>query len=212
MDNHNIPDKIVDTVISPELIDTGIDIAEICLDKLLDEDFLKEIPFIKTIFGITKGIISVRDKIFMAKVVTFLVSLKDISKEDREFFSRKISEDAEFKRKVGNDLIQILDRLNDLKKPEILAIIFTYFLKNKIDYDDFRRLGSAVDSAFIDDLAVLSGGDRTGPHDSNYLSNLQHTGLTDLEVGKSWDDVGEIRFKLSSLGQLYVKIMTGTIE
>ena len=213
--NNNIPDKIVDNIVSPALASTGMDIAEIGLDKLLDDNFLKELPGIKTIFGIAKGVINIRDKIFMAKVAKFLLSLHNISEQDRKSFQKKISDDQKFKCKIGDTLVFVLDRLNDLEKPEILAKIFTYFLNEKIDYDGFRRLGAAIDLAFIDDLKGLMRNESTFPsgvYNSAYLPNLVHTGLVAFEGGKTWNDVGEIQFKLSRLGQLYIQIMTGTLD
>jgi hypothetical protein len=209
MNNKDIPSKILDNAISSDLTSTGMDIAEIGLDRFLDDSFLKEIPCIKTIFGIAKGVINIRDKIFMAKVAKFLLSLRNISEEDRKSFQNKISEDYKFKRELGDSLVLLLDRLNDLEKPEILATIFTYFLKGKIDYGEFRRLGTAIEMAFIDDLKKLIF--PPGAYDSNHLLNLVHTGLIAFEGGKTWNDVGAIQFKLSYLGQLYVKIMTGTL-
>lgn len=211
--NGNIPDRIIENTISSTLVSAGMDITEIGLDKLLDDNFLKELPFIKTIFGIANGVINIRDKIFMAKVAKFLLSLHNISEHDRESFQKKISGDKKFKRKLGGDLMFLLDRLNDLEKPEILAKIFTYFLKEKVDYGEFRRLGVAIELAFIDDLKRLMGDESvfTPGVNSAYLSNLAHTGLVAFEGGKTWNDVGEIQFKLSHLGQLYVQIMTGTL-
>lgn len=215
VENSNISNQILDNAVSTELVGTAIDISEIGLDKLLDENFLKEIPCIKTIYGVFKGAVHIRDKIFMAKVAKFLLSLRNVSKAEREAFQKKLSSNSKIKRKLGDNLFLLLDRFNDLEKPEILAKVFTYFLKEKIDYDAFRRLGAAIELAFIDDLRRITGSMRTPSPDMrnvNYLANLIHTGLVAFEGGKSWNNIGQIEYQLSSLGHLYVDIMTGGIE
>jgi hypothetical protein len=43
-----------------------------------------------------------------------------------------------------------------MKKPPMLAKAFAYFIKGEIQEEEFRRLASAIDLAFVDDLELLA--------------------------------------------------------
>ncbi|MGH7525377.1 MAG: hypothetical protein ACREMX_01590, partial [Gemmatimonadales bacterium] len=89
--------------------------------------------------------------------------------------------DPELRRRTGEALLLLLDRMDDLQKPEILAALFRASAAGKLSFDQFRRLGSAIDLAIVADLRELAAGrDRTAGQPGKHLENLMRTGLTAL--------------------------------
>jgi hypothetical protein len=207
MNSDNLPDQIVDSVYSPELNEVGIEITEIGFDCLLDDGVLKDLPVIGTIIKSIKGFVDIRDHIFIAKVAKFLFALKDTPLHHRESFKQRIHDDPKLKKKIGGTLVLLLDRLDDLEKPDILAKCFRSYLGEKTSFDDFRRLGAAIDIAFIGDLRKLY---LDSNENQQVLANLVRTGLVDFMasgIKATWNDMGKIIYELSSIGRLFTKIM-----
>ncbi len=212
MEPSKLSDQIVDSVYSPELADVSFEIAELGLDELLDEGVLKDLPVIGIIVKCFKGAMDIRDRLFIIKVAKFLFKIRNAKEKDREKFRKKISIDAKLKRKVGDTLVLLLDRLDDLEKPDLIAKCFVCYLSDKITFGEFKRLSSAIDLAFLDDLKILSGSNiETDSFSPDYLSNLAKTGLAKLKVLNEWTNVGEVEYTISPLGELFVNIMTDSL-
>lgn len=212
MHRENLPERIVDSVYSPKLSDLGKEFAEMGLDQLLDEGFLKDLPLIGSIVKVFKGVLDIRDRIFIAKIARFLYRLSKIPQENRDRFKNKISQEPKLKQRVGETLILIFDRLDDLEKPDFIAKCFSSYLGGKISFAQFRRLASAVDMAFVDDLkALVVRKAEKGEYSDDHLANLSRTGLVDFKAGGiegTWEEIGTIKYTVSSLGQLFINIIS----
>lgn len=208
----NLPNKIVESVYSPELNQLGLDVAEVAFDALLDDGILKDLPIIGSIVTLFKGAMDFRDRIFVAKIARFLFNLTSTPSEQRESFKREINQNAKFKQKVGASLVLILDRLDDIEKTDFLAKCFRTYLCNNISFDQFRRLSAAIDIAFIDDLKTICS-ELTNVEEEEHicLSNLARTGLVEFRasgIPGTWNEMGTIRYSLSPLGRQFVGIIT----
>ncbi len=222
MDIEKVPEIIVDGTVDANLASIATDVAELGLDTLLDEGFLKDLPAIGLIIKSLHFTKNIKDRLFVAKVAKFLMALKDTSEKDKNLFRKRISKDLAFKKKVGETLLLILDRLDDLNKPEIVARVFQAFMANKISYSEFRRLASAIDIAFLDDLLALleekpSLMVKRG-HRENIRENLFRAGLcsiavdvnvdVDTRINKSNANAdADVSYIITGLGKLFIKIM-----
>jgi len=213
MTSDNLPEQIIDSIYSTELNEIAVDFAEFGMDQLLDEGALKEIPLIGPIVRLFKGALDIRDKIFIAKIARFLFSLSNTGHIHRASFNQKINEDKKLKKKVGESLVVILDRIDDFEKPDLIAKCFGNYLVGKISYSEFRRLAVAIDMAFINDLRALLGQiieeDR---YAEDHLTNLSRTGLVDFEKRGTLEELETTKFKISSLGQLFIDIMNDSLK
>jgi hypothetical protein len=110
---------------------------------------------------------------------------------------------------LSEAIVLILDKLDDLEKPEMVAKAFAAFVRSKIPYECFRRLSSAIDIGFIEDLKVLAY--KPDVYWSPYLPNLVRTNLAGLHVYSAYDNAvdGDTRlgFNLNPLGEIFVKCM-----
>ncbi len=205
----SLPAKVVESVYSPELNNLALDLSEVGLDLFLDEGFIKDLPVVGTIVQLFKTGLDIRDRIFLAKVALFLFRLKEVPSKDRHSFEQKVINDAKYKKKVGLALVLILERLDDLEKPDMIAKCFSNYISNKITFTQFRRLSSAIDLAFIDDLKELLGLSVEKSRSVN--ENLARTGLVKFHDNGSLGG-GEPFYFLSPLGNLFMDIMNDKLD
>ena len=117
----NISDNLADTVAEIGLMGLPAEILEFSIDQVLDEGLLKDIPFVG---WVSKGITlqrSISDRILFHKILRFLLTLESIESGSKESYRQKIKSNPKFKRKVGEQLLLILDRIDDLSKPQMIA-------------------------------------------------------------------------------------------
>ncbi|MDQ7024584.1 MAG: hypothetical protein Q9P01_12045 [Anaerolineae bacterium] len=153
-DEKSIEDVMVDSIAIGKVRDLVSDIAEVGLDSILDSGLLKDFPLIGIIAKTVGAAFAIRDRIFAKKVLSFLAQLDDIPQHKKQEFVDSLK-DAKERRKVGETLILLIDRLDDIGKAEILGRLFSAHIEQKISYDDFRRLSTIVSRVFIQDLQVL---------------------------------------------------------
>lgn len=147
--------SMIDTIRSSQLSNVAEDLAEVGLDALINDSTFRDIPIIGSIVGVTKAIASIKDKILARKIYSFLVELKKIPANKRKKFLDNMENNPDFKRKVGENLIMLLDRLDDLDKPALVAKIFKAYVQNDINYHQFLRFESVIDRVLIKDLQNL---------------------------------------------------------
>ena len=94
---------------------------------------LKDLPMLKMI-AVSNNI---RDMIFISKLKSFLQPLKDIPKGKIKKEITKIDKSKKYRRKVGENLINLIDRSFDEEAAENVAILFKAFLDDKISYDEY---------------------------------------------------------------------------
>ena len=212
MELQKLPEQIVDSIISPELGSIASELSEVGLDQLLDEGFIKDLPVVGLIVKIFKAGLDIRDRIFVAKVAKFLFKLAETPEKHRSSFEEKVRNDPNLKKKVGQTLVLLLERLDDLEKPDMVGICFRYYLSSKISFIQFRRLSSAIDLAFIDDLKELVDFkvERSGFIDVK--ESLARTGLVRFHGSDVMGRGKEIVYVISPLGQLFLSIMTDNFD
>ncbi|MBD2336502.1 hypothetical protein H6G64_05790 [Calothrix sp. FACHB-156] len=196
--------------ITSQTTDILADFGEVALDSVL-EGVIKDIPILGTAVKLAKLSKTITDHIFLLKIQKFLLELENISNEEKQALFRKLDNNPETKAKIGECLVLIINRLDDLEKAQILAEIFLSLIQEKIDLETFRRLSSAIDIAFIEDLKKLIKDSR----DSTCLNNLIRSGLAEiLPRGVILEGYGlaRIRVKISELGELFVSLMNGNHE
>lgn len=125
---------------SKSIVDLGKEYMEIGIDAALESGVLKDIPFVNTIVSIFNTAGTAREHIFMSKLIRFLNHLSEITEEQRIEMVTRLNEDDSFAGKVGQNLIEILDRMESDKKPELAAKCFAAYAKNEISVEELRRI------------------------------------------------------------------------
>jgi|GEM_PF-1923270 len=144
-----------DTLNSDEALDLAKEYAEVALDSVIDEDTLKEIPIIGTIFGLYKIGSSIKDKHTLKKIAVFLNQLQNIPKEKKEAFLKKMETNDKFKESIFEKTLLLLERLDETHKAEMVGNLFRMFIMEAIDKDKFLRLSGIVERLLLYDALAL---------------------------------------------------------
>ncbi|MBN3897185.1 MAG: hypothetical protein HWQ41_18485 [Nostoc sp. NOS(2021)] len=195
-----------DSEITSQSLELFTEIAEVVIDSLMEDGLLKDIPFISLAVKVANIGKTVSDRIFLTKVKKFLLYLDKVPVREKQSFLKTLDDEPEKKSKLGEYLVLIIDRIDDLDKTQILAELFLNLIKEKINLETFRRLASAVNIAFVEDLKKLIKNTKN----SEDLGNLIGSGLTEVSstgVILSGYDVVHNSVRISALGKLFVKLM-----
>lgn len=190
------------------IVEAALEGAEAVVDTLIGSEILKSIPVVGTAVKLIKGAGQIRDRIFASKILRFLQTLDTVSPQLKEEIRKRVAESPEDGRKVGETVVLLLDRLSEMSKAELLAVLFVAYSYGHVTSSEFQRLSHAVDAAFMDDLnSFLSSRHnigKKGPSTEAYLKALYPSGLTELMGGKEIKTIGEIYYQPSLLGKKLV--------
>ena len=138
----------------------SIEFAENILDSIMKDGIVKELPIIGTLFGINNLALTIKDKIFLKKIIYFLNGINHISVSKRQEMIDLVNNSSIQKVKVGEKLIYILDRCEDHIYAKYLAQLFCAFLEAKLSYQDFLRGARIIQNILLQDLEdFLDGSD-----------------------------------------------------
>jgi hypothetical protein len=208
-DDLGLEDSLVASIELRDLGDALTDVAEASLDQMLDDGLLCDIPVFGTLARLHKTLGVVRDYIFTRKVVRFLARLGQVSFEERRAFLGRLGTREE-RHRLGETLVLLLDRLDDMEKPEILARLFAGYVKNRYDWPTFRSLSLALDRMSLPTLPSLRHfyeTDRTGfTIGGDDLAQLAAAGLVGFRFLPS-DAMTGGTFTKTQLGTLFLEVL-----
>ena len=188
--------------IASNCADVTIEYLEMGIDALLNEDVLKEIPVIKTVYAITKIPISITNAYNMEKLISFCYHMKDIPSSKRaKYVNKAVEKDKNF----GEKLLLTLEKIDDLEKTDMLKKIFqAYGHRVGIDYDVFRRLCIALEKTYTGDLIYLKEcieSEKTC-FSGEQMINLSNSGLAVMTI-YGGDLLNDNIFEILPLGQKF---------
>lgn len=203
MGNQNLENSLVEVIGDKGFFDIFSDAGEIILDDAMTDGVLKDIPILGTIVKLYKSGVGIKGYIFVKKLNKFLTALKDVPEKQREDFLNRINLDTAFKKKVGESLILILDRLDNLDKSDYIAKAFKAYMEERISYEMFLRVSSAIDRSFLPDLLLLKDVGDPKNFDSDTILNLSTSGLLEIKGMPSIHYPGaKNEYQISQLGNL----------
>lgn len=128
------------------------EIGEVMLDAVLDEGILRDIPVLGTIVGTSKCVKNVSDILFAKKLIAFLWGIKDADVKERENAIVKWENDARYRARVGETLLNMINRCDDTQKALWLSKLF-YNLVLKHGYTDvFLRTEKTLSMLSVADV------------------------------------------------------------
>ena len=155
MTNNQIEHSLIEAI-APGVLDNVVAAGEIAVDSVLEEGILKDIPVLSTIIRLYKAGVGVKDVLFLKKVNRFLTRLQSIPEEERQKFMDSMNADPKQKQRAGETLLMVLERLDDMEKPDLVAKAFVRFMREEIDLETLRRICLAIDRCFLSDLQYLA--------------------------------------------------------
>ena len=100
------------------------DIGEVLLDTVLDDGVLKDIPILGALVGVGKCIKNVYDIRFAKKLIAFLYPIKDVPPGQRTEALNLWETDQNYRGKVGDTLLGMIERCDDTVKATWLSKLF----------------------------------------------------------------------------------------
>ncbi len=135
-----LENSLIESIARTDLKDVATQFAEVGLDSVLDDGVVREIPIIGTIVSAASAVITIRDRLFAKKLLRFLENLDDVPVDERQAQITRLASSSKERKRVGETLLLLLDRLNDMEKPALLARAFQAFLNGRIDRSQFQGL------------------------------------------------------------------------
>lgn len=136
---------VVNVLRSDSIISVGKEYLELGIDAVLESGALKDIPFVNSIAGIFGAVGTVKDQLLTNKLLSFFSELAIITQEERNVMVDKLNADNQFSGRVGASIIEILDRMESERKPELAAKCFIAYTREKISFDELRRVLFALE-------------------------------------------------------------------
>ncbi|MDG3581008.1 hypothetical protein [Galbibacter pacificus] len=156
---NKIDKSLTKTVKTSDLQNVSTDLTEVILDSMLDDGILKDIPILGSIVGMGKTASTIKDALFLKKIIYFLTELKDIPIEQREKMIDSIDNSEKQKIKIGEKLIFILDKCDDYLDAKYIGQFFRGFLESQITYEEFLQGARIIQNIYNGDLEYFLGRD-----------------------------------------------------
>jgi len=190
------------TAAEKHFLEAILENGEVIFDDLLKSDLIKDLPVLGTAVKFCKTGSNIRDYLFAAKIFKFITNLNSLSLDEKSKFNKKLADNPEEQKRVGEIVLLTIDKLSDLEKPEIIAKVFLAYIDEEITLGEFQRITEAIHLAFITDLKAILASDRP-PVESQeaHLDYLTPSGLTKMVPGDTVDEIGKVYFEFSKLGK-----------
>jgi hypothetical protein len=146
-DNPRLDESLVRELVKPTL-DLAEKYAEMSLDSLLtDHAVLRELPLVKTAIAVFKTGVAIRERHFLKKMLSFLKEFHGGRESDEAGrFKDRINTDSNFREKISEHLLVMLDRFTSVEKAQILGHLFRAHINGHIDWDDFLSCSFSLDA------------------------------------------------------------------
>jgi len=147
---------LVATIGSKDLRVAAEGVIEAIIDQGIPEGLIKDIPVIGTILALGKAAGSVRDYLLGRKVIAFLSEVSRLSAGERARAVDEIAGTESKQEKLGNLVIELLDKADSDEKPRLIGRLFVAVGRGLVPSNSFARLATMINGVFIEDLKVLA--------------------------------------------------------
>ncbi|MDV3873368.1 hypothetical protein CMT47_19550 [Elizabethkingia anophelis] len=210
----NLSNQVSEVLKNEKFQDLISDLSETVIDSFLNDGFIKDIPIFGILFKSKNLYSSIQDRLFTKKLFTFLKQLNEIPNGQRLKQIEKIDSDINYKLKVGEKLLYIINQAEDFEKAEYIGLLFNSFLKEEINYDEFLKTTSCINNINIVDLNFFIERKFKRLISDKYSEEFLSTGLLTLkyqsqrkdERGKIYGE-NKIEFNVSKIGRIVINIL-----
>ncbi len=156
-EENNKIEKAVENGLKERAFDLATDYAELGLDTFMDNDAIKEIPIVKSVIGLVKVGIAVREIFLAKKLLTFLKEYHSgkLKLEKKEAFLQKFQDDKRYRESIVEQIMILNDRFISIEKSKVLANLFLAHLNDKFDWEGFCQLSECLDDLHTRAFKVL---------------------------------------------------------
>lgn len=134
-------------------IEIAAELTEVVVKSQLLTGVAKDIPYMSTLLKLWNLSDSIRDRMFVSKVMRFLKSLDDVTGKERGEMSEKIKYlNKDDLNKVTDKILFCIESITDIDKSEFIANLFIAYTYEKITESELRQCTDIVQISFLDDL------------------------------------------------------------
>lgn len=157
-------------------------IAKIALIEELDTGVFDEIPLISTIIAGLRTARNIQARFLLRKLLRFISASSDLLEAERAETVNRMHTDEDYRQRVTDELIILLDRFDHLDKAYLLGKLYVGLIQGKINEESFWRLGTAINRAYIGDLRHLLKSYSEFYYRADPWERLHASGLARLKV------------------------------
>lgn len=188
-------DEFSKLIFDSALKESGIDLSEILLDSVTENDIIKEIPTLGTLFSVISFGKTLQNHFEFRKAVAFLQQLQKGVVDVKALEKRRqaCQENKKWIKKEVEHVLLYLSRLSSAEKAKMQAELYIDLINEKITFDRFNEHLDILDRMFVQDL----------PH-------LLDINFAEMKIDPQKDNVvAEIQFdltrcsRMTALGLLY---------
>lgn len=153
--NEKLAPSLTETLALESLKDLAGEYAQLDIEEVFNLPVLEHVPVIRTVYGLCRAGASIRDRQFAKKLLRFLSGLADVPAEERRQMVDRLERDPTYGRRVGEHLIDILERLDAHRKPIMVGKVFAAFAQDRISALVLQRLVLAIERLPIAEIASV---------------------------------------------------------
>lgn len=155
-DTSVIESAVEDGLVKPTF-DLVQDFAELSIDSFLDNGIIKEIPIVKSIVGLTKSALAIREIFLAKKLLTFFKQFHNgkVNKEKIDNFLAKFRDDSSYRNSVVEQIMVLNDRFISVEKSKVLANLLQAHVNGKFEWTDFSELSECLDALHVRSFKIL---------------------------------------------------------
>lgn len=198
--------SLIETIAERGGAELVAELSEVALDAAMDSGVLQDVPILGTIFKLSRIGVGVREHLFIRKLQKFLKCVNEVSAHERDQFAQEMSADIRSQQKVGEALLSLLDKIDEVEKAELLGKAFGAYLQHRIDYETFFRLARSIDRCMDSDLRFVHNYERATDAFPEPAFDLASCGLIELIAVPSIRTADSRSvYKLTELGEKFVE-------
>jgi hypothetical protein len=185
-------------------IDTLVGVSEVALDSILKDGVLKDIPLLGSAVGLARTFSSVRDLLFLRRIVAFIEGCKAGEEENLDI---DLAQEKELKR-AGETLLLVLESASSAFKAELFGRLFAALATEKVDVDFFERALESVGAANSRDLQTILQEEKVVEFDQrDHMRNLSNHGFTRPYGDDTFENIRSIYYELTDFGRTFLSAM-----
>ena len=190
------------------------DLGEVAIDAVMDDGVLRDVPILSTVVGLGKCFRNVSDVLFAKKLIVFLYGLKDADAQKREEAIAKWESESKYRIRVGETLLNMINRCDDAQKAKWLSQLFYEMVLKRGWNDMFMRAEKVLSSLSVMDVYTFLA----QPKDKYKELSIDETewytnsGLYMMidngeQVGMEFIQVKAIRMRVTEVGMYIYEIL-----
>lgn len=194
-------------------------LGEVAIDAIIEEGVLRDIPIIGSIVGTGKCIKNVSDVLFTKKLIAFLFELRDTDAHEREEAIERWENDARYRVRVGETLLNMINRCDDTQKAQWLSKLFYEMVLKRGWNDMFMRAEKVLSSLSVMDVYAFLDQPKDkykelSINESEWYTNSGLYMMIDNgeQVAIEYVTIEAIRMRVTEIGMYIYEILNDSIN